>query len=271
MSVLETAASISGEEAIPPRSRSTWTIAALGALAIHGAVVALVFDYLHNTAIDLGAPGLIIDVELSSPRHDPVDLPAGPDTAASAPAPEVVEQKTVIERTKLPKDVLTDSDNPDRPATRDEIEKPDDQNPKVTAVQAMPSNASVPAEETAIPTVNSAQVSPRSTVPSLGTGESAVRERVTWEKELAAHFNRYKRYPVERAAQAAEVVVSFVLDRMGHVVSWNLVRSSGDTAFDNEALSMLQRSDPVPPPPPLVADQGLSFTLPVIFHVKPQK
>jgi periplasmic protein TonB len=31
---------------------------------------------------------------------------------------------------------------------------------------------------------------------------------------------------------------------------------------------MLQRSDPVPPPPPLVADEGLTFSLPVIFHVK---
>jgi periplasmic protein TonB len=33
-------------------------------------------------------------------------------------------------------------------------------------------------------------------------------------------------------------------------------------------VAMLQRSNPVPPPPPLVADEGLTFTLPVIFHVK---
>jgi hypothetical protein len=31
---------------------------------------------------------------------------------------------------------------------------------------------------------------------------------------------------------------------------------------------MLKRADPVPPPPPLVADEGLSFTLPVNFRVK---
>ena len=30
---------------------------------------------------------------------------------------------------------------------------------------------------------------------------------------------------------------------------------------------MLKRADPVPQPPPLVADEGLSFTLPVIFRV----
>ena len=31
---------------------------------------------------------------------------------------------------------------------------------------------------------------------------------------------------------------------------------------------MIKRSDPVPQPPPLVADEGLNFTLPVIFRVK---
>ena len=45
-------------------------------------------------------------------------------------------------------------------------------------------------------------------------------------------------------------------------------KSSGDTAFDEAALAMVKRSDPVPAPPPLIADEGLSFTLPVIFRVK---
>ena len=127
----------------------------------------------------------------------------------------------------------------------------------------------VATEETAVPTVDGAQESPRSVAPSPGTGASAVRERVTWEKELAAHFNKYKRYPSERIMQNAEVIVSFVLDRVGHVVSTHIVKGSGDAVFDAAALAMMQRSDPVPPPPPLVADEGLTFTLPVIFHVKP--
>ena len=63
-------------------------------------------------------------------------------------------------------------------------------------------------------------------------------------------------------------MVTFELDRTGHVVSSSIVRGSGDAAFDAAALEMLKRSDPVPVPPPLVADEGLSFTLPVIFRVK---
>jgi TonB family protein len=64
----------------------------------------------------------------------------------------------------------------------------------------------------------------------------------------------------------AEVVVSFVFDRVGHVLSTRVVKGSGDASFDAAALDMLQRAYPVPPP--LVADDGLTFTLPVIFHVK---
>ena len=65
----------------------------------------------------------------------------------------------------------------------------------------------------------------------------------------------------------AEVLVSFVLDRVGHVVTKRIVKGSGDAAFDAAALDMLRRSDPVPPPP-LVADEGLIFSLPVIFQAK---
>lgn len=260
------------DDRLPPLSRTVWIVAALGALAIHAAGAALVFQYLQPDAADeLGAPAIVIDLDLASPRRDPADLPVGPDAEASAPAPAVVEQKTVVEETDLPKAVPTDVNDPDQAVTPDDVKKPDDKDPKVTAVQATPSNASAAAEATAMPSVESAAPSSRSVAPALGTGDSAVRDRVTWEKELAVHFDKYKRYPAERAMQAAQVIVNFVLDPFGHVVSSRIVKGSGDAAFDDAALAMLQRADPVPPPPPLVADQGLSFTLPVIFHVTPQK
>ncbi len=101
-----------------------------------------------------------------------------------------------------------------------------------------------------MPSVENAAPSSRSVTPAPGTGESAIRERVTWEKELAAHFDKHKRYPAERAMQAAQVVVNFVLDRTGHVLSSRIVKGSGDAAFDDAALAMLQRADPVPAPPP---------------------
>ena len=83
-----------------------------------------------------------------------------------------------------------------------------------------------------------------------------------------AYLDRHKRYPADRAQKSAEITVSFMLDRLGHVLSTSIVKGSGDAAFDEAALSMIRRSDPVPQPPPAVADEGLNFTLPVIFRVK---
>ena len=61
------------------------------------------------------------------------------------------------------------------------------------------------------------------------------------------------------------VVVGFVLDRTGHVVSAGIVKGSGDAAFDQAALATIRRSDPLPKPPSQVADDGLSFEMPLSF------
>jgi periplasmic protein TonB len=255
-------------EAFAPASRAPWTFGALGALALHAAVGALVFHYTLDKTTEFGAPGLVLDVDLTAPQRDQSDLPVGPDTEASSPSPAVIAQKTVMQEADLPKAIPTKADDPDLAVTLDEKKKPDQEDPKLTAVEAVPSNSSVTSEATAIPNIKDAIPSQRSVAPSPGTGNSAVRERVTWEKELAAHFDKFKRYPDERARQGAEVVITFILDSMGHVVSSRIEKSSGDSAFDAAALVMLQRANPVPPPPPAVADEGLTFTLPVIFHTK---
>ena len=86
--------------------------------------------------------------------------------------------------------------------------------------------------------------------------------------DIVMAFDQCPPYPAERAQKSAEIVVGFALDRMGHVLSTSIVKGSGDAAFDEAALAMVRRSDPVPQPPPLVADEGLTFTLPVIFRIK---
>ena len=140
--------------------------------------------------------------------------------------------------------------------------------PLKVKVQTSASMESVAAEATATPSTEAIPEGPRSVAPVQGTGDSAQRVRVTWQKELVAHLDKHKRYPPERSQQTAEIVVSFTLDRMGHVLSASIVKGSGDAAFDAAALTMVRKSDPVPQPPPLVADEGLNFTLPVIFRVK---
>lgn len=249
-------------------SRPIWAAAALGAVAIHAGGIALALNAMQpESESDLGAPAIEIGVDLTAPRLDPSDLPVGPDTRASAPSPAMVEQRAEAEKTDLPKATPTETDDPDRVVAPEAAKKPND-DPKMPTVDAAASAQSVATEETATPSVRNAAESPRSAAPAPGTGESAQRDRLTWQKELSAHFNKFKRYPDDRVLQRAEVVISFVLDRLGHVLSVHVVRGSGDASFDAEAVAMLHRSDPVPAPPPLVADEGLTFTLPVIFHAK---
>ena len=135
-------------------------------------------------------------------------------------------------------------------------------------MQQSASTESVASEATAMPSVDNMKEAPKSAAPAMGSGASMQRLRVTCQKELVAHLDKHKKYPAERAQKSAEIVVNFVLDRLGHVQSVGIVKSSGDAAFDAAALAMVKRSDPVPAPPPVIADEGLSFTLPVIFRVK---
>src|ERR1700736_6798986 len=247
-----------------------WIFAGVGALMLHIGGAALAIAHLQTDEPDdaLGAAAIEVGLELASLHREATDLPPGPDTDASVASPALAEQKAEVKETELPKDVPTEADDPDRVVTPNAWNKPKEEDSKIAAVQTQASTESAAAEATATPSSEAIQQGPRSVAPAQGTGESARRVRATWQKELIAHLDKHKRYPAERSQKSAEILVSFALDRMGHVLSTSIVKGSGDRAFDEAALAMVRRSDPVPQPPPLVADEGLSFTLPVIFRVK---
>jgi TonB family protein len=251
-------------------SRPLWIFAGLSAIALHVGGAALAIAHLRTVEPDdsLGAPAIEIGLEMMSPQAEPTDLPPGPDSDASVASPALAEQKAEPKEAELPKDTPSETDDPDRVVTPNESNKPREEESKTAAVQTSASTESAAAEATATPSSEAIRKGPRAVAPAQGTGESARRVRVTWQKELVAHLDRHKRYPSERSQKSAEILVSFALDRMGHVLSTTIVKGSGDAAFDQAALAMVRRSDPVPPPPPLVADEGLNFTLPVIFKVK---
>jgi TonB family protein len=261
---------MSDPDGLQNSSRWLWSIAAAVAVALHlgGAALALAHLEPDEPADDLGAPAIEVGLELSSPKRDASDLPPGPESDASVATPAMPEQKAETKETDLPKDTPTETEDPDRVVTPNEVKKPVEDDAKVATVQTQASQESAAAEATAAPSVDNAPQAERSVAPAQGIGASLQRVKVKWQKELVAHLDRHKRYPADRANKSAEILVSFVLDRLGHVLSASIARGSGDAAFDEAALAMIRRSDPVPQPPPAVADEGLSFTLPVIFRVK---
>src|SRR2546430_17351237 len=97
-------------------SRRLWILAAVGALALHVGGGALAIAHLRTDDLDesLGAPAIEIGLELMSPRLEATDLPPGPDTEASVASPALAEQKAEVKETELPKEVPTETDDPDR-------------------------------------------------------------------------------------------------------------------------------------------------------------
>jgi len=251
-------------------SRRLWISAAVIALALHIGGAALAIAHLQAEEADdaLGASAIEIGLELASVRREVTDLPPGPDTDASTASPQLAEQKAEVKETELPQDKPTEPEEADRVVTENESKKPKEDDPKIAAVQTQASTESVASEATATPSSEVIPEGERSVAPQIGTGESARRVRATWQKELVAHLDKHKRYPSDRSQKSAEIQVRFTLDRTGRVIATSIEKSSGDTSFDEAALAMVRRSDPVPAPPPLIADEGLSFTVPVIFRIK---
>lgn len=253
----------------PPIARPLWIAAGAGAVFLHAAVVALavVTFQAEDFDDDVGAPAIEIALDMAAPRTEPTELPPGPEAEASAASPAQVEQQKKVERTDLPKDEPVESNEPDRVVAREAQKKPDEEKPETSQQQANPSAESVASEATA-PQSSDARQAPVSTTPVQGAGATAQRIKATWQKRLVAHLDRHKRYPAGDARRSIDVLVAFTLDRSGHIAASSIARSSGVPAFDAAALAMMQRSDPVPTPPPLVADEGLSFVVPVVFRAQ---
>lgn len=241
-----------------------WIAAAVFALFCHVAFAALALSYLRDEPDDddLGAPGIEISVELASPRSRPEDQPPGPESEASAASRAAVRQRTT-QNPDLPKEIAKDTTDADRQVTANETKTPNEEKPETKTSNA--SEDSVAQKAAAAPTIPDAVIAPLPAVHDQGTGQSKYRSRVTWQRELLAHLDKFKRYPTDRSGRNAEITISMTLDREGRVLAANIVKSSGDSSFDQAALSMIEKANPVPPPPPLIADEGLNFSLPIIF------
>ena len=87
---------------------------------------------------------------------------------------------------------------------------------------------------------------------------------------LEAHLNAYKNYPYDARIHHEEgtVQLRFMLDRTGHVLSYDVVGSSGFASLDAEARQMIRRADPFPPMPADYRGDTLDLTVPVNFAVR---
>lgn len=250
----------------PRSSGRLWGLAAFVALLLHVAGAMAAFVTLQGEIDDdaSGAPAIELSLEPAAPRDaEAADLPPGPTTdesaassasVAASEAKETNEEK--IARAEADDAELSQSQKPERPV----------EDEKAHQAQPVISTESAASEATAPPKSDVAKQSDAPVAPVQGADASAYAAKLTWHKALMAHLNRAKRYPSGGGRRSAEASIFFTLDRRGHVISYSVKRSSGQTAFDEAALAMMKRADPVPAPPPSIADEGLSFEVPVQFR-----
>lgn len=254
----------------PKPSKRLWVCAALGALALHLCGVALAVAHLRTDGSDgtLGANAIEIGL-LASPHVEENDLPLGPDTELSAASPLLNEQKAEVKQTDLPKDRPQETEDPDRIVTRSDTDKPKEEDPKIAAVATAASPESVAQQETSRKTLDEkAPEADKARAPNLGIGKDKGKLAADWGKQVSAYFKLHQRYPKVKKSKPVTVKVSLVLNRRGNVVHVSILESSGYPAFDDEAISMIRRSDPVPRPPTELTDDTFSYNLSVNFDEK---
>jgi len=255
----------------PKPPRRLWIFAAVAAFALHLGGAALAIAHLPTDDGDegLGANSAEFAVEMASPKAPDSDLPPGPDSEAAQESPQLAEQKAEVKETELPKDRPNEAEDPDRIVTQSESRKPKEDDPKVAKVETQASDESHAQLETARQTLDeNAREADKAKAPSLGMGKDKLRLTADWGRKISAYFKQHLRYPKDKKGGKADVSLSVVLNRRGNVVSVEVVESSGDQAYDQEAIAMVRRSDPVPQPPAGLTDETFSFRLPVNFRDK---
>jgi TonB family protein len=104
--------------------------------------------------------------------------------------------------------------------------------------------------------------------------ESAQKElgkgAVVVSSDAVRHLEQYKRHPSEAQAHRVEGVVTlnFRVNRNGHVLAREIVRSSGHPELDKEVISMIKRAQPLPPFPPSMPQDQLNLTVPIRFSLR---
>ncbi len=216
-------------------------MAAAIVLVVHGAIAAYVV-VTRQQPPEIGDDTEAITVELA-----PID--STPDAVASddAPAPE-----TMVESAPAPEPPK------EKPQEEMKVEQPPDETPSPVT----------------IPDVKPPQKIENAPPPAPVTAQQvkggAPHVEPSWQTSLVRQLQRFKRYPAGSHARNEQgvVVLSFTLDRAGHVLAHSIAKSSGYADLDNEVMAMIMRAEPLPPFPASMPQEQLDLTVPIRFSVR---
>jgi periplasmic protein TonB len=118
------------------------------------------------------------------------------------------------------------------------------------------------------PTQTQPQLQQAPTTATVPTSPKLAPAIAHWQQAVVARLARFQRYPAQAKGATGVVNLSFSIDRQGHVLNSRVIKGSGSAVLDTEALSLLTRAAPLPPPPAGVPDSDLTFVLPIRFALR---
>jgi protein TonB len=248
-----------------------WALSGAIVVALHGAVAAAMINWNDDSASEPTA-ALVVDLAPfpTAPPESIANLPPGPLTPDSEASPQTVVKEVkeeVEERTET--EPSRDEVQPELPRAVDPEVALDATPPKPEQKAELPQEAQLASEAMAPPPMP--EVAPAEVAAAPVQGPPSVDRSnavPTWRSSIAALLERNKRYPADARNDRGVAQVAFSLDRKGRVMSSRIVTTSGSPALDREALEMIKRSQPFPPPPAALPGTEVSLTVPVRFNMR---
>lgn len=206
------------------------------AIAFHAAGAAALFArWSEDSDLVTNAPVIVVDMApVAMSPNITTDVAPGPLQQKAQPERE---PEKPIEKIELPPDPKTEPVVALTPPPKP-IEPPKEKKQKHASLARAPTRADQQADR------------PAAAMPGVSSHNSDAMPN--WISQVAAKLANNKRYPSEARDARGEALVEFTVDRQGGVHNARIVRSSGSTALDRETLATVQRSQPLPPPPPEV-------------------
>lgn len=109
---------------------------------------------------------------------------------------------------------------------------------------------------------------------STSLNKEAINTSFAYKKNYAATLltwlEKHKEYPrmARSRRQQGTVIVYFIVDRDGIIITSRIEQTSGYSALDDEALKMLARAQPLPGIPNDIEGNSLALVVPVEFFIR---
>jgi protein TonB len=243
-----------------------WGFASLMIVLVHAAAVAaLVVWYKRTPPEQPIIPAIIVSFEPAAPST-PVenDRPfAAEQTEHVEPVPEPPKAEAKPE--PPPEAIKPPPPRPAETAIPKPEPKPIERKPVERKLVERKPVERKPAEKKPVERLPQPQEAQEKAASRQASRESTVAASNAYASLVYGHLQRFKSYAASTNGAAGHLMVRFVLNRTGNVLSASVVRSSGNAALDAAALASVRRASPFPPFPAEKPGSEDKFDAPMYF------